>query len=104
MILVQNDVMPELTDIDSWTERLGHSKLRFFNDADGHFWLEQNAEKSSKWARLAREGHRIAWEFDSPSGNYTGRLLVDGHIMTSSEATKKFLGGSAKKASQRGLF
>ena len=75
----------------TWTERLGHSKLRTFTGPDGKFWLEQNSAKASKWAKLAREGHDIAWEFDSPGGSYTNRLLVDGEVYTSAEATKKFL-------------
>jgi hypothetical protein len=33
----------------------------------------------------------MAWEFASPGGAYTGRLLIDGEIYTSAEATKKFL-------------
>jgi hypothetical protein len=40
-----------------------------------------------------RAGHQIAWEFDSPGGAYTGRLLIDGDIYTTAEATKKFLNG-----------
>lgn len=83
--------MPEFSDISSWTERLGHSRLRSFTDEQGHYWLEQNASKDSKWAKLAREGHKIAWEFESPGGSYTGRLLIDGEICTTSEATNKFL-------------
>jgi hypothetical protein len=82
----------ELKDIKSWTDRLGHSKLRTFMDEEGHFWIEQNAAKaSSKWAKLARKGHDIAWEFAAPGGAYTGRMLIDGEIYTPSEATKKFL-------------
>jgi hypothetical protein len=78
-------------DMKTWTERLGHSGLRCFTDADHHFWLEQNPAKNSKWAKLAREGHEMAWEFASPGGAYTGRLLIDGEIYKTSEATKKFL-------------
>ena len=81
------------TDMRTWTERLGHSKLRTFTDNHNHFWIEQNANKSSKSAKLAREGHDIAWEFDSPSGSYTGRMLIDGEVYTPSEATKEFLKG-----------
>ncbi len=85
--------MPTFSDITSWTERAGHSRLRSFTDEHGHFWLEQNTSKDSKWAKLAREGHAVAWEFDGPNGSYTGRLLIDGEIYTTSEATKKFLQG-----------
>lgn len=83
--------MPDRNCMNTWTERLGHSRLRCFTDDEGHFWLEQNAEKTSKWARLVREGHTVAWEFESPGGPYTGRMLIDGEIYTPSEATKAFL-------------
>jgi hypothetical protein len=84
---------PEFADLKTWTDRLGHSGLRSFTDENNHFWLEQNVSKSSKWAELARRGHLIAWEFDSPGGAYTGRLLIDGEIYTTAEATKRFLKG-----------
>jgi hypothetical protein len=83
--------MPVFSDIKTWTERLGHTSLRSFTDKDGNFWLEQNPAKNSKWAKLARQGHEMAWEFANPGGAYTGRLLIDGEIYTSSEATRKFL-------------
>ena len=70
--------MPELTDLNTWTERLGQSRLRSFTDEKNRFWLEQNDAKQSQWAKLARAGHAIAWEFDNPGGSYTGRLLIDG--------------------------
>ena len=41
--------MPELKDMKTWTNRLGHSSLRSFTDEEGHFWLEQNVAKPSKW-------------------------------------------------------
>jgi hypothetical protein len=85
------EAMPELKDMKTWTDHLGHTKLRTFTDGEGHFWLEQNAAKASKWAKLARKGHEIAWEFSAPGGDYTGRMLVDGEILTPSEATKRFL-------------
>lgn len=78
-------------DMKTWSDRLGHTALRTFMDKDGFFWLEQNPSKKSKWAKLARQGHEMAWEFVSPGGTYTGRLLIDGQIYTTSEATKKFL-------------
>ena len=85
--------MPELKNMKTWTDRLGHSKLRSFTDEQGRFWLEQNRNKASKWAKLARKGHEIAWEFAGPGGAYTGRMLIDGEIYTPSEATKTFLRG-----------
>jgi hypothetical protein len=80
----------ELMDMKTWTDHLGHSRLRLFTDKEGHFWLEQNAAKRSKWGKLAREGHDVAWEFAGPGGAYTGRMLIDEEIYTPSEATKKF--------------
>ena len=79
------------TDMRTWTEKLGHSQLRTFTDEHKRFWIEQNPTKQSHWAKLAREGHKIAWEFDSPGGSYTGRLLIDGEIYRTSDATNKFL-------------
>ena len=87
--------MPTLNDMKTWTGRLGRTSLRTFTDAEGHFWVEQNASKRSKWAKLAREGHQIAWEFTKPGGTYSGRMLIDGEIYTPSEATKKFLASPA---------
>ena len=79
-----------LHDMSSWTGRTGHANLRSFTDADGNFWLEQNTAKRSKWAKFAREGHNVAWEF-APGGGYSGRMLIDGEIYTPSEAVNKFL-------------
>jgi len=39
----------------------------------------------------------MAWEFTTPGGAYTGRLLIDGTIYTSAEATKKFFAGKRTK-------
>jgi hypothetical protein len=81
---------PRLHDLKSWTDRTGHARLRSFTDSDGNLWLEQNPAKRSRWAKLAREGHDVAWEFEH-GGSYTGRILIDGEIYTPSQATKKFL-------------
>ena len=77
------------------TGRTGADGLRSFTEADGNFWLEQNATKTSKWAKLASKGHDVAWEFGA-NRRYTGRMLVDGEVLTPAEATKKFLGAGAK--------
>ena len=78
--------MPEFTKIRTWTDRLGHSGVRSFTDQHEHFWLEQNPAKASKWGKLARQGHEIAWEFESVGGPYTGRMMIDGEIYTPREA------------------
>jgi hypothetical protein len=80
-----------LKDMSTWIELIGHAQLRSFVDDDGHFWLEQNAAKKTKWAKLARDGDDVAWEFAGRGGSYTGRMLIDGELYTPSEATKKFL-------------
>ena len=49
--------MPSFKDMKSWRDRLGHSGLRSFTDSKGYLWVEQNAAKASKWAKLAREAH-----------------------------------------------
>ena len=86
--------MPTFADMKTWTDRLGHTRLRTFTDEHGHFWLEQNPAKNSKWAKLARKGHEMAWEFGTPGGAYTGRLLIDGEIYTSAEATMTMSGST----------
>jgi hypothetical protein len=78
--------------MSTWTDRTGHARLRSFVDAHGNFWLEQNPAKRSKWAKFARDGHDVAWEF-AAGGGYSGRMLIDGEVLTPSEATRKFLKG-----------
>jgi hypothetical protein len=41
-------------------ERTPRANLRFFN-IGGYSFLEQNPEKGSHWAELAREGSLIMW-------------------------------------------
>ena len=89
---------PKLTDMSTWTGRVGKDGLRSFTEDDGNFWLEQNAMKTSKWAKFASKGHEVAWEFGT-NRRYTGRMLVDGEILTPGEATKKFLGVAPKRSS-----
>jgi hypothetical protein len=88
MLVYHERAMANLKDMTTWTDHLGRSGLRSFTDEEGHFWLEQNLAKKSKWAKLARQGHDVAWEFAGPGGAYTGRMLIDGEILTPSE---KFL-------------
>jgi hypothetical protein len=85
--------------MSTWTGRTGKDGLRSFTDEEGNFWLEQNATKTSKWAKLASEGHEVAWEFGA-NRRYTGRMLVDGGFFTPAEAMKKFLGASVKDSSK----
>jgi hypothetical protein len=83
--------MSHLKDMTTWIKRLGRTKLRTFTNANGHFWLDQNATKPSKWGSFAHSGHAVAWECNSLGGKYTGRMLVDGEVYTLAAATKKFV-------------
>jgi hypothetical protein len=91
---------PMLNDMATWTVLIGHAQLRSFVDNEEHFWLEQNSTKQSKWAKLAREGHDVAWQFAGRGGSYTGRMLVDGELYTPSEATRKFLQSGTKQLAE----
>lgn len=64
--------MPSLTDMKTWQGYLGRSGLRSYTDDEAPLWLEQNAAKASKWAKLARQGHEVAWEFEKPGGEIPG--------------------------------
>ncbi len=89
-------MLPTLTDMSTWTHRTGHDRLRTFKADDGGHWVEQNPTKRTKWAKLAREGHDVAWEFEN-GGGYSGRMLVDGEVLTPADATKKFLKPASPK-------
>ena len=82
--------------MSTWTDRTGHDRLPTFKGDDGNVWIAQNPTKRTKWAKLAREGHAVAWEFES-GGGYSGRMLIDGEITTPAEATKKYLKAAAPK-------
>lgn len=78
-------------DMSTWAGRTGPDGLRSFtDDQTSTFWLEQNATKTSKWAKFASQGHDVAWEFGAHR-RYTGRMLIDGDIYAPAEATEKFL-------------
>jgi hypothetical protein len=57
-------------------------------------WMMKGISKQTKGAKLSRKGHEVAWEFAGRGGSYPGRMLIDGEIYTTSEATKKFLAPS----------
>jgi len=76
--------------MSTWTLRT-KGGLRQFISGEGH-WIEQNPAKNSRWAKLARKGHAVAWEFENrEGGGYTGRIQVDGEIMTAKNAQERFL-------------
>ncbi|MGA2103161.1 MAG: hypothetical protein ABSG34_18770 [Candidatus Sulfotelmatobacter sp.] len=62
--------------------RTGAGRLRTFRFAiEGKEYqaIEQNAEKPSRWGKLAREGHRVVQLRDVASGKYVG-VVVDGKV------------------------
>jgi hypothetical protein len=59
-------------------KKFARSGLRYVNLPDGAILVEQNPQKSSEWAELARKGHRIAWVMRD--GEYLARV-VDGEVV-----------------------
>lgn len=59
--------------------RFAESGVRYVKlDKRGTILVEQNPNKRSEWARLARGGHRVAWAMRD--GRYLARI-VDGEVM-----------------------
>ena len=105
-------MVPKLLDLSTWTGRTGHDGPPSFSNEDGICWLEQNATKTSKCSKWAKQGHDVAWEFGL-DGRYTGRMLIDGEILTASEPTKRLRrrilsprssDGSYEKRARIGIF
>ena len=59
-------------------QKFARSGLRYVPLADGAVLIEQNPKKESDWAKLARDGHRIAWVLRD--GQYLARV-VDGEVV-----------------------
>lgn len=59
-------------------QRFKRSGLRYVKLADDALLIEQNPQKNSEWAKLARDGHRIAWAMRD--GEYLARV-VDGEVV-----------------------
>ena len=57
--------------------RFRQSGLRHVELPDGCVLVEQNPQKSSEWAGLARSGRRVAWVMRD--GRYLARV-VDGEV------------------------
>ena len=63
-------------------ERTGSRRfrtVRFEMDGREYQMIEQNAEKPSRWGKLAREGHRVVQVRDLESGKYVA-AVVDGKL------------------------
>ena len=59
-------------------QRFARSGLRHVKLPGGATLVEQNPDKRSEWAALARQGHRIAWVLRD--GEYLARV-VDGEVV-----------------------
>lgn len=57
--------------------RFSRSRLRYVEVEGGAVLVEQNPEKTSEWAELARRGRRVAWLMRG--GEYLARV-VDGEV------------------------
>ncbi len=61
----------------SGVRRFPRSGVRYVELGHGLRLVEQNPNKKSRWAELARQGHRIAWVMRD--GEYLARI-VDGEV------------------------
>jgi hypothetical protein len=59
-------------------EKFRRSGLRYVRLAGGALLIEQNSQKKSEWAELARAGRRVAWVMRE--GEYLARV-VDGEVV-----------------------
>ncbi len=57
--------------------KFARSGLRYVSLPGGATLIEQNPQKASEWALLARKGHRVAWVMRA--GAYLARV-VDGEV------------------------
>lgn len=53
--------------------------VRFEMDGKGYQAIEQNAEKPSRWGKLARDGHSVVQFREVGSGKYVA-VVVDGQV------------------------
>jgi hypothetical protein len=74
-----------------WPNLSSVKKLHTLDNSPETYLMEQNPNKFSKWANLAKGGKQVAWEFDKKTGGYTGRVWINGQYYTPSEAAAKFL-------------
>jgi hypothetical protein len=68
---------------NSLVTRTGGQRLRtvrFVMEGKEYQAIEQNAEKPSRWGKLAREGHRVVQFRDLASGKYVA-VVADGKVI-----------------------
>lgn len=59
-------------------KKFARSGLRYVNLPGGAVLVEQNPKKNSEWAKLASNGHHVAWAMRE--GEYLARV-VDGEVV-----------------------
>ena len=67
------------------------SFLREPSDVPGYVWIQQNVEKGSEWAALAREGHAVYHLVKEVGHGWGGYIRIDGIVYTYEKARIKFL-------------
>ena len=60
------------------TSYQGLKRVQFVMNGQEYVAIEQNADKPSRWGKLAREGHRVV-QFRDASGGYVA-VSVDGEV------------------------
>lgn len=58
-------------------QRYSHSGLRHMKLSEEAVLVEQNPQKESEWAKLARKGHKVAWAIRGDE--YIARV-IDGQV------------------------
>jgi hypothetical protein len=56
-------------------KKFARSGLRYVELPDAAVLIEQNPKKTSEWAKLAQQGHRVAWVMRD--GAYLARVVDD---------------------------
>jgi hypothetical protein len=57
--------------------RYSHSGLRYVKLTDDAVMVEQNPQKESQWAKMARKAHKVAWAIRGDE--YVARV-IDGEV------------------------
>lgn len=75
--IFQGEEHVEVDGITRWIEKTSKSKLRCVK-IEGLLYIEQNPNKSSKWAEKARDGAQIMWVMQGR--RYLARVM-DGNFL-----------------------
>jgi len=70
------EIFTKLFSNDESVKRFKKSNLRFI-EQEPHRFVEQNPDKPSSYAKLARTGHKIMWVINYKTNKYIAKV-VDG--------------------------